>query len=307
MSAIDVDLGGPSAQGAARPWQAPTGDVVLRLRASCLALLVALQVLPGLPAHAAEKDGKDQQLRGLQQRLRAADQDKAKLARERSELEAQIKDSADKINQSRRQADAANRQRLALTQELETAAAEKAELADKLAELERRLADSEANAAQLGGRLAQTEGRLARSEAQGAQLGDALALRTQSLNDCSAKNDNLVRVSAHLLGQYPALAQGTGPLLAGEPLTKLARVAVENKVEELRELIDQQQYEPLAARERARRKAALAKVERAGEEQELSEARRAQAAREQQVKARQQSELDKLTNQVKKFFEGIEW
>jgi hypothetical protein len=39
----------------------------------------------------------------------------------------------------------------------------------------------------------------------------------------------------------------------------------------------------------------------------LSEARRAQAAREQQVKARQQSELDKLTNQVKKFFEGIEW
>ena len=89
----------------------------------------------------------------------------------------------------------------------------------------------------------------------------------------------------------------------------LARVAVENKMEEYRERMDRAQFAPALQRrheteqrQAAQRRMAAEAEERARLEQANSE--RQKAARE---KARQQSELDKLTRRIRNFFEGIEW
>ena len=290
---------------------------IMSNRQGLAALLAALLCLGAVPAGAADKDakdGKDQQLRGLQQRLRTAEQDKSRLAQEKTELDGQIKASADQLSLSRRGVAAAKRQRSDLATALESAVADKAALAAQLAALaqtlaesQAKLAESQAQLAESGAGLSRSAGQLKRSEASAHQIGETLAQRDRSLGECSAKNDQLYRVGGLLLGQFEQ--KGQGKPLEGEPLTLLARVAVENKAEELRDQLDQQRYgPPQPGRQSAAQRLAASK--QADEEQGLRDrALLAQVERErsQRSKLKQQSDLDKLTVKLRSFFDNMEW
>jgi hypothetical protein len=284
---------------------------------SCI-LLSSLLALP--EAWSQQKQG-DGQVRALQQRLRAAEQEKAQLAAESAELDKKAKGSEARLAQSRRAAEAAERQRLALAKDLEMVTSEKSALAEQVAQSQRELAALRTQLVTVQSGLDSTQGLLGRSELQRqqqeralaergealAERNQALAERNQALAECTARNDDLYQTAAGLLVDLGV--QGLGRPSAGQPLTLLARVAVENKMEEYRERMDRAQFAPALQRrheteqrQAAQRRMAAEAEERARLEQANSE--RQKAARE---KARQQSELDKLTRRVRNFFEGIEW
>lgn len=277
---------------------------------SCI-LLSSLLALP--EAWSQQKQG-DGQVRALQQRLRAAEQEKAQLAAESAELDKKAKGSEARLAQSRRAAEAAERQRLALAKDLEMVTSEKSALAEQVAQSQRELAALRTQLVTVQSGLDSTQGLLGRSELQRqqqeralAERGEALAERNQALAECTARNDDLYQTAAGLLVDLGV--QGLGRPSAGQPLTLLARVAVENKMEEYRERMDRAQFAPALQRrheteqrQAAQRRMAAEAEERARLEQANSE--RQKAARE---KARQQSELDKLTRRIRNFFEGIEW
>lgn len=274
------------------------------------ALLAALLWLSAAPVGAADKDskdGRDQQLRGLQQRLRVAEQDKSRLALEKAELDGQVKASADQLNLTRRGVETANRQRSVLARELEATAAAQQVLAEQLVSAQARLAELESRLADAGAGLTRSAGQLQRSEMSARQLGETLALRDRSLAECSSKNDDLYRVGGLLLGQFEI--KGEGSPLENEPLTRLARVAVENKVEEYRDQLDQQRYGPQAlARQTAlQRQVALQQADEALAVRDRALLAQTERERHQRSKAKQQSELDKLTVKVRSFFENMEW
>ena len=68
---------------------------------SKLAIAFSALLLVALPAAADNKD----QVRGLQQRVRASEQAKAQLAQQKAELDAQVKAAADKLEATRRGAE----------------------------------------------------------------------------------------------------------------------------------------------------------------------------------------------------------
>jgi len=273
-------------------------------RASSLAgfaLLVGL--LLAQPA-LAEKDSKEQ-VRSLQQRVRASEQAKAQLAQQKAELDQQLKAGSDKLEATRRSAEAAERKRSVLAKELETAAAEKAELAERLVALEAKLAATEVTLADSSAKLDKTAGLLGRSELNNRQLVDTLGQRTQSLAECSSKNENLYQVGASLMGELAA--KGAGGLLGKEPVTGLARVALENKVEEYRDQLEQQRLAQAKAQEDAQRRATMQWLDEQRALREQAEQRQAELDRAKQAKLKQQSDLDKWTRKIKSMFDNLEW
>jgi hypothetical protein len=102
---------------------------------------------------------------------------------------------------------------------------------------------------------------------------------------------------------------GYGNALEREPVTQLARVALENKVEQYREQLEQQQYgqQQQARQDAALRQAALQR--QAPERTERSDRERADQAQAERArtKAKQQSDLDKLTRKFVEFFGNLEW
>ena len=272
-----------------------------------LAALLAALLLAGAPAAAADAKDNSGQVRGLQQRLRAAEQDKSKLAQKNAELDGQVKDAADKLGLSKRNADAAKRQKTVLSKALDAATADKAKLAEQLANAEKRLAELEARLAESGDGLATTSAALGRSELANRQLGDVLARDKQALVEISAKNEGLYKVGAALLAQLET--QGTASPLGSEPLTKVSRVALENKVEAYREQLDllQLAQQQQARHDQAQRQVAQRQRDQERQAGERAEQGKAERERNQVARARQQTELDKMTRKVRSFFDNLEW
>ncbi|MEI6027673.1 MAG: hypothetical protein WCT47_13390 [Betaproteobacteria bacterium] len=272
-----------------------------------LSSCILLSSMLALPAAWSQQKQGDGQVRALQQRLRAAEQEKSQLAAESAELDKKAKGSEARLAQSRRAAEAAERQRLALAKDLETASSEKSALVEQFAQSQRELAELRNQLAAVQGGLDRTQGLLGRSEMQRQEQERALAERIETLAECTARNDDLYQTAAGLLADLGV--QGLGRPSAGQPMTLLARVAVENKMEEYRERMDRAQFAPALQRrhETEQRQAAQRRMAAEAEERtrlEQANSERQKAARE---KARQQSELDKLTRRMRNFFEGIEW
>jgi DNA repair exonuclease SbcCD ATPase subunit len=216
-------------------------------------LALAASLLLVGPAAAADKDdkGDKQQVRALQQRLRAAEAEKSKLAQERAALDEQAKAAQAMLTESQTKASAAAARQGQTDKALRAALDEKAAVAERLAAAQAQLSALTATLAERDGQLQRTSAMLAQSEA-------TLSLRNTSLGECTEKNDRLFVLGNMLLAQYPAKALATP--LGKEPVTQLARVTVENKMEELRAALDEQQYGPVrqARRDAAVRQAAEA-------------------------------------------------
>jgi hypothetical protein len=260
--------------------------------------LVSSLLLAG-PAPAADKDGKDQ-VRALQQRLRAAEAEKAKLAQARAALDEESKAAQAKLTESQRKAAAAAHRQGQSDKALQAALADKAALTESLAAAQAQMSALSASLAEREGQLKRTSTVLGQSEA-------TLALRNTSLGECTEKNDRLYRLGHMLLTQYPATALATP--LGKEPVTQLARVTVENKMEELRDVLDEQQYGPVrqARRDAAARQAAEAARSAAASAPEPDAATRAARERNERVLRAQQAEVDRWASKVRTFFDGFEW
>ena len=264
----------------------------------CSALLPVLAVLLAIgPAGAAEDKKGGEQLRRLQQRLHAVEQEKSQLVQGKSELDSQIKEGVGKLVQARRSADTAGRQRAALEKELKAAEGEKDALSGKLADAEKNLADT-------AQRLGETTSLLRVAEAAKRQLETNLATRTLSLSECVAKNASLHGLGVTLLRQYEEkTCFGNG--MQRELLTQIKRVGVENMVDDYRDKLDlelinqQQQDRQLLARQKAEEPARLAKEQAERISNEIEKTAK--------LKARQQNDLDKLTRKMKDMLENIEW
>lgn len=271
------------------------------LKMTLRGVLLLMVVLAWAPAGAADDKKGGEQLRRLQQKLRAVEQEKSQLVQGKSELDSQLKEGADKLAVVRRNADNASRQKAALEKDLKAADADKAALADKLAEVEQLLAASTARLAEAGAALRLSE--------QGIRQRDSeLATRATALSECAARNASLHRVGVDLLKQYEQKScVGTG--LQRELLTQIKRVGVENMLDEYRDKLDQ---ELLAQQSKdrqllARQAAEKVQVEQARIATEQAERARVEHDKTVQRQARQQSELDKMTRKVKSMFENIEW
>lgn len=271
-----------------------------------LALVAPLLLLT--PAAAADKDGKEQ-LRALQQRLRAAEADKGRLAQERAALDDQVKEAQSKVVQSQRQAAAAVQRQGQTDKALQAAAAEKAALEDQLATAETKLAALTATLSDRDAQLLRANTLWSQTESARRQSDATLAQRTSALAECSDKNDRLYRLGNILLtGDAAALPASP---MGREPVTLLARVAVENRLEEMRDLLDEQQYGPvrLARREAALRQAAASAANTLAARPSASAAAAASTERERHAQTRraQQSELDSWARMLRNFVEGFEW
>jgi len=271
-----------------------------------LALVAPLLLLT--PAAAADKDGKEQ-LRALQQRLRAAEADKGRLAQERAALDDQVKEAQSKVVQSQRQAAAAVQRQGQTDKALQAAAAEKATLEDQLATAETKLAALTATLSDRDAQLLRANTLWSQTESARRQSDATLAQRTSALAECSDKNDRLYRLGNILLtGDAAALPASP---MGREPVTLLARVAVENRLEEMRDLLDEQQYGPvrLARREAALRQAAASAANTLAARPSASAAAAASTERERHAQTRraQQSELDSWARMLRNFVEGFEW
>jgi chromosome segregation ATPase len=284
-------------------------NVTWRQAGLALVALVAPLLLLA-PAVAADKDGKDgkDQLRALQQRLRAAEADKGRLSQERAALDEQVKDAQSRVVQSQRQTAAAVHRQAQTDKALQAATAEKAALEAQVAAAEAKLSALAASLSERTAQLQQVNTVWGQSEAARRQTEATLAQRSTALAECSDKNDKLYRLGNLLLsGDAAALpASPTGR----EPVTQLARVAVENKLEEMREQLDAQQYGPvrLARREAALRQAAAAAAEAAvPPPASAAAAGNAERARLAQTRRAQQSELDSWARMLRNFTEGFEW
>ncbi len=275
-----------------------------------LALLAPLLLLA--PAVAADKDGKDgkDQVRALQQRLRAAESAKGRLAQERAALDDQVKDAQAKLVQSQRQTAVAVQRQAQTDKALQAASAEKAALEAQVAAAEAKLSALTASLSERNAQLQQVNTVWSQSEAARRQTEATLAQRSAALAECSDKNDKLYRLG-NLLLSGDAVALPASPT-GREPVTQLARVAVENKLEEMREQLDEQQYGPvrLARREAALRQAAAAAVATAAASKPSASTEAAsntERARQVQTRRAQQSELDSWARMLRNFAEGFEW
>ncbi|MDH4393816.1 MAG: hypothetical protein QE285_20620 [Aquabacterium sp.] len=260
------------------------------------------------PAVAADKDGKEQ-LRALQQRLRAAESDKGRLAQERSALDDQVKAAQSRVVQSQRQAAAAVQRQGQTDKALQAAATEKAALEAQLAAAETKLSALTASLSERDAQLLRVNTVWGQSEAARRQADATLVQRSAALADCSDKNDRLYRLGNILLSGDTAA--GPASPMGREPVTQLARVAVENRLEEMRDLLDAQQYGPvrLARRDTALRQAAAEAATPAAVPPSANTVAPGSAERERNARTRraQQSELDSWARMLRNFAEGFEW
>lgn len=275
-------------------------DMLKKARIHPLGWLLLLALMMALPARATEDKKGGEQVRHLQQKLRALEQEKSQLVQGKSELDTQLKAGADKLSQVQHTAETAGRQRTSLERALKTAETENTALGSKLADTEKTLADTTL-------RFNVLTVTLQKSEEAKHQLETGLTVRTQSLAECVKKNESLHRLGVTLLTQYEEKSCfGSG--MQREMLTQLKRVGVENMVDEYREkldqeLVNQQQDRQLLARQKASQLSeeqvniAQSKLERLKSDQEKEVTR----------KVSQQSDLDKITKKVRDVFQNIEW
>jgi hypothetical protein len=267
-------------------------------------LSLGAALLLAAPAAAVAQDAKNakEQVRALQQRLRASEAEKAKLAQERAALDGEAKAAQASLTESQRKAAAASYRLGQSDKALQAALDEKAAVAE-------RLAAAEAQLSVLSASLAEREGELQRTGVVLGQSEATLALRTTALGECTEKNDGLYRLGHMLLSQYPAKALATP--LGKEPVTQLSRVTVENKMEELRDALDEQQYGPARQARRDAEARMAAEVARlppvTATSAELDPAVIMARERNERALRAQQANVDKWTSKALTFFQGFEW
>jgi chromosome segregation ATPase len=164
-----------------------------------------------------------EQVRKLQQSLRAAEQEKATLLQDKTKLEADAKDVAGKLDSAKRAGVAAKKQLATLSDELQTSKSEAAELKRRLEEM---------TAKEQG-----TAQRLQVSEMDIRKLQGELKLSRGEMASCEAKNLALYGYGRDLLAKYEGKGVWTS-LKAAEPFTQLERVKIENVLEEYRDKLD---------------------------------------------------------------------
>jgi len=199
-----------------------------RRRWLAFALLAALTALPAL---AADKAGKDPAKR-LQQQLRLAEQEKAKLAQQVAEGESRVKEAEGKAAEAQGRAAAAGYRNAKLAKELEATKAE----------LDAQAAAAKADKETLSAKLADAERRLAD---QKRQAETALNYQGKILAGCQERNARMYQLGNELLDQYEQKGCLTSVLQA-EPFTGLKRAQIEKMVEEDREKFDRDQILPAA-------------------------------------------------------------
>jgi len=264
-----------------------------------LLLALLLGTVLAVPAAAEDKKGNSEQLRRLQSKLQAMQREQATLSEGKAEADKQLKESGDKLAAARASADAAQRQRRALDQELAAAHEESSAQAAKLAELEQSLAQAQAQ-------VQSTRLVLGASEEMRRQLEGRLNTREQELTTCGTKNESLHRLGVAAFKLYEEKSCGLGA--QADVLTRLKQVGAENMVDEYREKLDAELLKPQQDRQQAKRAAELA----ARQQEEDAAREKAEQDRQKQeriklAKAKEQSDLDKLTRKVKRMFENIEW
>ncbi len=185
-----------------------------------------------LPAHAADKAGKDQTKR-LQQQLRKAEQEKTQLVQQKTEIEGQLKDTQEKAADAERRAEAAANRSSRLNKELGAIKAEKEALASA----------SKAELAALAAKLAEMERKLAEQRLEKQSLDAALARQKTALSVCMERNAALHKLGNEVLAKYEQKGCLTS-LLEAEPFTQLQRVKLENLMEEYRDKLDENRVGP---------------------------------------------------------------
>lgn len=259
---------------------------------SCCALLLAT------PADAAS--GKDQ-VRRLQQRLSALEQEKGQLLQEKSELDGKLKESTGQIVHAKQGAEVANRKLVSLEAKLRTSEQEKSDLAHKVEALEEKRAAT-------GKELAETAASLRQEQQVRAQVEANLGQRNKDYASCVTRNESLHRTGLSLLKDYEEKTCTTS-VLQGEPLTQLKRVSLENALEDYRQKLDAQRIGDAAAerRQAAEQKEEARRQEALREAREKAQAVIAEQAVEKQKRKREQHLINDVTREVTGFFEDIEW
>lgn len=190
-------------------------------------LLLSLSAaLLALPAHAADKAGKDQTKR-VQQQLRKAEQEKTQLLQQKTEIEGQLKDSQEKAAEAERRAEAAAQRGSRLIRELGAIKAEKEALASA----------GKAELAALSAKLAEAERKLAEQRQEKQTLDAAFARQKTALSVCTERNAALHKLGNEVLDHYEQKGCLTSVLQA-EPFTQLQRVKIENLIEDYRDKLD---------------------------------------------------------------------
>lgn len=260
-------------------------------------LFFSLLVTGFIVLFACSAQADDKEFKRLQQKLKASEQEKMQLRQGKEEADAQLADSAAKLKKSN-----------------SSLAAEKRKLADLQKEMDLLTAVKEDLDAKLHAttdKLTETEQLLAQTQQAKRNVEGELSARTQSLADCSIKNESLHRTGVDVLKHYQEKGCWTA-LLEKEPLTQLKRVELENQLDEYRELLDKQLVQ---TREEAHQKQLQLKAQAALAQQEQfiqdSQAKAAieQAEKEKLTKQRkkEQSELDKIARDIKNYFSNFEW
>jgi len=196
-----------------------------------------LSILAASSSSAADKPGKDQSRR-LQQQLRLAEQEKAKLNQKIVEAESQLKDIQEKSVSSKRLAEEASGRAARLKSDLDRlrsqAAADKESLTAKLTETERMLAELK-----LG------------FSAERQQFESVATRQRTALAACSERNARMYQLGNDLLDKYEEKSC-VSAILQAEPFTGLKRAQIEKMIEEERENLDKNVLNPVKTAEVAR-------------------------------------------------------
>lgn len=269
-----------------------------RTAARISGVLVALALgIIAMPAGAAEDRKSGEQIRRLQQKLVTLQREQGELAQGKAALDEQVKRQTAELARARAGTDGARASAARLEKALAAAEADKEALSGRLAEAEQAARDKDTL-------LAASSAALRATESARAQLEQTLAQRSQSLAECSAKNESLHETGSAALKLYQEKSCLGNPAQF-EMLTRLREVGTENMVDELREKLD-----AAALRTQAERRRTEQAERQAGRERELrqqADDERARQAQAQKKKARQQGDIDRLATRVKGWLENIEW
>jgi len=220
-------------------------ESVMRKAGRCCVLLAlcALLAVPQSGIAQADKKGAREReaARRAQQALKKAEDEKAVLLREKTEVDDKLKAATAKLAEADRTAAglkaAAARARV-LAEEIKREKAAAAQQAAAQATLAARLTESEQRIAAAGVLQTETQRTLASRDAQLRQLQVALAqARTQAngeIGACEAKNAKLYSYGSELARLYRGKT-AFDAMRQAEPLTGLKAVEIENVLEEYRD------------------------------------------------------------------------
>jgi chromosome segregation ATPase len=196
-------------------------------------VMVAMSMLPHAFAADKKPDPSRELARRMQQANRKLEQEKAQLVTEKTEVETRLKDAEGKLGDAQGHAASANRRAAQLSKDLETVHAEKDALGVKLGETEKKLTE--------------TTEQLDKETGERKRLEGVAAQQKASLGQCGSLNAKMHSEGLSLLEKYKTKGCFDAALQA-EPFTGLKQVEIENFVEDSRDKLDANKFEPRANR-----------------------------------------------------------